>query len=157
MLAAKQGATAGAEQVIRDMKAAGLQPGPRAYHGLVFAYVKVGEAEAALDAMRSAAEAGVQPIPESYTLLIHAFMQQDAVEEAQLLLRSMERAYAADAKAGWLMLTQVCPVPQLYAGLRLCFALGRPMRAAPEHRSCCRLPLASAALRLRCSMGQGSQ
>lgn len=118
MLAAKQGASAEAEQVLRDMRAAGMQPGPRAYHGLVFAYVKLGEAEAALDAMRSAAEAGVQPIPESYTLLIHAFMQQGAVEEAQLLLRSMERAYAANAKAGWLMLTQVRPVPQPWLGMQ---------------------------------------
>lgn len=106
MVAAKQGATADAEDVIRDMAAAGLMPGPRAYHGLVFAAVKAGDAEAALDAVRSCYEAGIQPLPESYTVLIHAFMQQDNVEDAELVLVSMVNA-RVDARPGWLMLTQV--------------------------------------------------
>lgn len=96
-------------------------PGPRAYHGLVFAYVKAGDADGALDAVRAAHEAGIQPIAESYTVLIHAFMQQDNVVDAELVLVSMKRA-GLDARPGWLMLTQVraqsasgrlCAVPKL--------------------------------------------
>lgn len=109
MVAAKQGATADAEEVVRDMAAAGLMPGPRAYHGLVFTYVKAGDAEGALDAVRSCYEAGIQPAPESYTILIHAFMQQDNVEDAELVLESCVKA-KVDARPAWLMLTQVWDV-----------------------------------------------
>ena len=106
-MAAKNGDREDAEQVILDMAAAGLNPGPRAYHGLVFTYVKASDAEAALDVLRSAYEAGIQPIAESYTVLIHAFMQQNNIEDAQLVLVSMKRA-GLDIRNGWLMLTQVC-------------------------------------------------
>lgn len=106
-MAAKNGDTEVAEKVILDMAVAGLMPGPRAYHGLVFTYVKAEDAEAALDVLRSAYEAGVQPIAESYTVLIHAFMQQNNIEDAQLVLVSMKRA-GLDVRNGWLMLTQVC-------------------------------------------------
>ena len=41
VVAAQQGAAAEAEEVIEDMRAAGLAPGPRAYHGLIFSHAKV--------------------------------------------------------------------------------------------------------------------
>ena len=105
-MASRYGATTDAEEILEEMATAGLTPGPRAYHGLVFAYVKAGDAEGALDALRAAHEAGIQPIAESYTVLIHAFMQQDNVVDAELVLVSMKRA-GLDARPGWLMLTQV--------------------------------------------------
>ncbi len=40
-MAAQAGAAAEAEEVIEDMRAAGLAPGPRAYHGLIFSHSKV--------------------------------------------------------------------------------------------------------------------
>ena len=40
-MAAQAGAAAEAEEVIEDMRAAGLAPGPRAYHGLIFSHAKV--------------------------------------------------------------------------------------------------------------------
>ena len=40
-MAAQAGAAAEAEEVIEDMRTAGLAPGPRAYHGLIFSHAKV--------------------------------------------------------------------------------------------------------------------
>ena len=41
VVAAQQGAAAEAEEVIEDMRTAGLAPGARAYHGLIFSHSKV--------------------------------------------------------------------------------------------------------------------
>ena len=48
--AAKAGQCGEAAEVLAEMAAAGLQPGPRAYHALVIAYVKAGDAIGALAA-----------------------------------------------------------------------------------------------------------
>ena len=42
------------------MMRVGLVPGPKAYHGLIFAYVKAGSAMGALYAIRRAHSSGVQ-------------------------------------------------------------------------------------------------
>ena len=57
-VAAKKGDTVTAEEVIREMVADGFQPGPRAYHALVFAYVKKRSAAGALTAIRRAHASG---------------------------------------------------------------------------------------------------
>lgn len=54
MAAAKNGRPGDVEAVLREMAAAGYQPGPRAYHGLICAYCKVQDPESALSAIRRA-------------------------------------------------------------------------------------------------------
>jgi pentatricopeptide repeat protein len=104
VIAAQRGQPEVAEDVMQEMAEAGLSPGPRAYHGLVFAYAKSRNAEGALDAIRREYSAGIQPITESYVVLIHAFVQESKVEEAEATLASMKRA-GLNARPGWLMLT----------------------------------------------------
>lgn len=53
----------------------GLPPGQRAYHGLVFAYIKAGDAKGAWSASRRAHASGALLLAESYILLIHGYMQ----------------------------------------------------------------------------------
>ena len=59
-VAAKKGDTITAEDVIREMVADGFQPGPCAYHALVFAYVKKRSAAGALTAIRRAHASGIR-------------------------------------------------------------------------------------------------
>ncbi len=49
VVAAQAGAAAEAEEVIEDMRAAGLAPGPRAYHGLIFSHAKVARPRGSTD------------------------------------------------------------------------------------------------------------
>ena len=86
------------------MIAAGLMPGPRAWHSVIFAYVKAKDAYGALDATRRAYHSGIQPLGESYTALIHAFMEAGDTEKAIDVLESMYNS-GIDARPGWLMLT----------------------------------------------------
>lgn len=87
-----------------DMESVGLTPGPRAWHSVIFAYVKAKDAMGALDATRAAWRAGIQPLPESYTVLIHAFMEAGDTAKAIAVLESMWNA-GVDARPGWAMLT----------------------------------------------------
>ncbi len=50
--AAKAGQCGEAEGVLQEMAAAGLEPGPRAFHALVVAYAKTGDADRALEAVQ---------------------------------------------------------------------------------------------------------
>lgn len=59
LAAAKDGKSDEAETVLRDMSAAGHQPGGRAYHGLICAYCKAGDSQGALTAVRRAVQEGV--------------------------------------------------------------------------------------------------
>lgn len=60
LAAAKDGRSNDAESVLRDMHMAGLQPGGRAYHGLICAYCKAGDSQGALTAVRRAVQEGTQ-------------------------------------------------------------------------------------------------
>jgi len=48
-----------AEDVIREMIGLGIQPGPKAYHGLIFAYAKSNNSSGALQAVRRAHSSGM--------------------------------------------------------------------------------------------------
>ncbi len=61
MLAAKGGEADEAEMIVLEMEELGLAPGPRAYHALVYAYVKAGDPDGALDAIRRTHAAGLIP------------------------------------------------------------------------------------------------
>ena len=56
--AAQSGNTADAERTLQAMAAAGLPPGPRAWHALVFAYARAGDAEGSLKAIQNESQAG---------------------------------------------------------------------------------------------------
>ena len=53
-----QGDYTKAEAVLQEMARAGHTPGPRAYHALVFTYLKGNSVEGALDAIRREVKAG---------------------------------------------------------------------------------------------------
>ena len=119
-LSAKEGKPEAAEEVLRTMLADGFQPGPRAYHALIFAYVKSGSASGALDVirrahssgkasfmflyLRSCVQKGAKPLTESYVILIHAFMKEQNLKTASAVFTSMSRPGAdADREAGRLL------------------------------------------------------
>lgn len=56
--AAKEGNVSGAESALFAMSAAGLPPGPRAYHVLLCAYLKAKDLPGALEVTNRATEAG---------------------------------------------------------------------------------------------------
>lgn len=56
--AAQDGNISGAESAFTSMAAAGLPPGPRAYHVLLCAYLKAGDVVGGLDVTRRATDAG---------------------------------------------------------------------------------------------------
>jgi pentatricopeptide repeat protein len=60
--AASEGNIDGAESVFASMEAAGLVPGPRAFHVLLCAFLKGGDTSGALGVAGRATEAGVWAI-----------------------------------------------------------------------------------------------
>eukprot|EP00210_Caulerpa_lentillifera_P005205 g4973.t1 len=106
--AAMEGRTNAAEEVIRDMIALGIQPGPKAYHALIFAYAKSGNSSGALNAIRRAHASGLNPLTESYLVLIHTFMKENNPTKAKSVFRSMTRPDAnVNIQAGWNTLTSL--------------------------------------------------
>ncbi len=90
--AAKSGMVDKAEEAIAQMAAAGLDPGPRAFHVLMFAYVKSKQAAQALVVARRASDAGFKLLPETFVVLIYAFLNQDDgpdLDTAMSLMESM--------------------------------------------------------------------
>lgn len=59
LAAAKDGRSSDAETIVQEMAMNGLQPGPRAYHGLICAYCKAQNPQGALSAVRRAAQEGM--------------------------------------------------------------------------------------------------
>ncbi|KAK9863255.1 hypothetical protein WJX84_010814 [Apatococcus fuscideae] len=89
--AAQSGDTAGAERTLHAMAAAGLPPGPRAWHALVFAYARAGNAEGSLKAIQNESQAGVDPLPETYTTLMVAMLAEGNMTRAEQVLQSVSR------------------------------------------------------------------
>ncbi|GAX74653.1 hypothetical protein CEUSTIGMA_g2101.t1 [Chlamydomonas eustigma] len=107
--AAQQGQVEKAEETIAQMVDSGFDPGPRAFHVLVFAYVKGKRSTDALDVARRANEAGFKLLPETFVVLIYSFLNlEDAdpdLETATSLLESMKAQEGVEgAQPGWLML-----------------------------------------------------
>eukprot|EP00877_Chromochloris_zofingiensis_P008246 jgi/Chrzof1/3675/Cz13g04190.t1 len=74
--AAGNGDTVAAEECLVALVEEGFVPGPRAYHGLLFAYCKAGDMEGALAVAERASEADVTLLTESYQALIYAYMNE---------------------------------------------------------------------------------
>ena len=76
--AANRGDLQGAEEaeaVLAEMEAAGLPPGPRAYHVLIFAYTQAGAAGEAWGATMRAIRAGASLLQATFEVLIHGYVR----------------------------------------------------------------------------------
>lgn len=89
-----------AQRVLADMRQQGLPPGPRAYHALIFAFVKGSNPAGALEAIRLEVNAGLQPLPQSYTAIIHGFLREGDTAKAEDMYASNRRA-GVPCDASW--------------------------------------------------------
>ena len=62
LAAAKDGRSDDAEAALQEMAVVGLEPGPRAYHGLICAYCRARNSQGALSAVRRAVQEGGQQL-----------------------------------------------------------------------------------------------
>jgi pentatricopeptide repeat protein len=77
------------QQILRSMSDAGLPPGPAALHSLVFAHVKAGQSEAALQSARDIVGMGMQLLEETYIALVYGLVEEGKVELAEGVIMSM--------------------------------------------------------------------
>jgi hypothetical protein len=114
--AALRGDVNDVSQILDQMTAAGLPPGPAALHSLVFAHIKAGDATAALQAARGIVSAGMAPLEETYIALVYGLAEESKVELAEGVVMSMYNA-GRDTSSG------VCPPVELDAAARTTFEL----------------------------------
>lgn len=76
--AAAAGDVSAVEVVLQDLEAAGMQPGPRAFHVLVFTHTKLEQHEEAWHAATRAIAAGAVLLEETYILFILGHMKDAA-------------------------------------------------------------------------------
>ncbi|KAF8065665.1 pentatricopeptide repeat-containing protein [Scenedesmus sp. PABB004] len=106
--AALAGNVDGAAAAFDQMAAAGLPPGPRAYHVLLCAHLKAGDLQGGLAVTQRATAAGVQLLPESYAALIFAHMELSPPEPG--VAKSLYAALAgtgAPAQLPWAVLCRL--------------------------------------------------
>lgn len=74
---AERGDFTNAENIIRQMNENNQLPGPKAYHALIFSYVKGGYSRGALNAIRVEVGKGTRPMFSYQNLVVvsHTFMQ----------------------------------------------------------------------------------
>lgn len=110
---AERGDFTQAESVIRQMNESNQLPGPKAYHALVFSYVKGGYARGALSAIRTEVGkgrvalasltgcfvdltqqciAGIRPLPQTYASVVVGFLREGDIETAVAVYASNKRA-----------------------------------------------------------------
>lgn len=98
--AATSGNATAAEEVLEDMAAAGLVPGPRAHHALVFSYLRAGQPEGALSGIRRCWDAGITPLPETYAAVVAAHVAAGDLDTAEAVCASNRRA-GVDCTKSW--------------------------------------------------------
>ncbi|KAI3746074.1 hypothetical protein L6452_08495 [Arctium lappa] len=96
---------AGVSEVIYDMIAAGINPGPRSFHGLVISHVLNGDHEGAMNALRRELSEGLCPLPETFTALIRLFGSKGFSTRGLELLGAMEKL-TFDIRHAWLVLIE---------------------------------------------------
>lgn len=126
--AAMGGSVDDAEAVLAEMTRAGLPPGPRAYHALVFAFVKHRQPSGALAAIRRSWDAGITPMPETYAAVVAAHVAAGDLDTAEAVLASNRRA-GVDCTKSW---------QQLVLGLLRAKQGVRAMEAYSQVRAGCR-------------------
>lgn len=98
--AALAGNWAAAEAAVEEMAQAGYVPGPRAYHALVFSYVKARNASGALGSIRQCWDAGITPLPETYAAVVAAHVAVGDLDTAEAVCASNRRA-GVDCSKSW--------------------------------------------------------
>ncbi|XP_022719009.1 uncharacterized protein LOC111277106 isoform X2 [Durio zibethinus] len=105
MLKARSRDTSGVSDVIYDMIAAGLTPGPRSFHGLVVAHVLNGDVEGAMQALRRELSVGVHPLYETFVSMIRLFGSKGLATKGLDALAAMEKLNY-DIRQAWIILVE---------------------------------------------------
>ncbi|KAF3942951.1 hypothetical protein CMV_030446 [Castanea mollissima] len=92
-------------QVIHDMIAAGLTPGPRSFHALIVSYTLNADHEAAMQSLRRELSAGVRPLHETFVALIRLFGSKGHATRGLEILAAMEKLNY-DIRQAWLILVE---------------------------------------------------
>ncbi|KAJ4874195.1 plastid transcriptionally active 3 [Raphanus sativus] len=95
----------GVSEVIYDMIAAGLTPGPRSFHGLVVAHALNGDEQGAMHSLRKELGAGQRPLPETMIALVRLSGSKGNAQRGLELLAAMEKLNY-DIRQAWLILIE---------------------------------------------------
>ncbi|KAL1552103.1 hypothetical protein AAHA92_12945 [Salvia divinorum] len=102
---ARSGSAAGVSDVIYDMIAAGLTPGPRSFHGLVVSHVLHGDEEGSMHALRRQLSEGLRPLHETFLALVRLFGSKGHATRGLEILAAMEKLNY-DIRQAWLLLVE---------------------------------------------------
>ncbi|KAI3459062.1 hypothetical protein Pfo_015725 [Paulownia fortunei] len=102
---ARTGSVLGVSDVIYDMIAAGLTPGPRSFHGLVVSHVLNRDEEGAMHALRRELSEGLRPLHETFLALIRLFGSKGHATRGLEILAAMEKLNY-DIRQAWLLLVE---------------------------------------------------
>ncbi|CAI9759260.1 unnamed protein product [Fraxinus pennsylvanica] len=102
---ARKGNALGVSEVIYDMIAAGLTPGPRSFHGLVVSHVLNSDEEGAMHALRRELGEGLRPLHETFIALIRLFGSKGHATRGLEILAAMEKL-KYDIRQAWLLLVE---------------------------------------------------
>nr|CAD1844151.1 unnamed protein product [Ananas comosus var. bracteatus] len=97
--------SAGVTDVIYDMVAAGLSPGPRSFHGLIVSQTLSGDEEGAMQTLRRELSAGLRPLHETFVALIRLFGSRGRATRGMEILAAMEKL-KFDIRKAWLVLVE---------------------------------------------------
>lgn len=95
----------GVSDVMYDMIAAGISPGPRSFHGLVVSHVLNGDQRGAMHALRRELSEGLCPLHETFVALIRLFGSKGLATRGLEILAAMEKLNY-DVRQAWLVLTE---------------------------------------------------
>ncbi|RDX76492.1 Pentatricopeptide repeat-containing protein, partial [Mucuna pruriens] len=92
-------------EVIYDMIAAGLSPGPRSFHGLIVSHALNGDEEAAMESLRRELAAGLRPVHETFLALVRLFGSKGRATRGQEILAAMEKLNY-NIRQAWIVLIE---------------------------------------------------
>lgn len=95
----------GVEEAMTGMALAGLDAGPRAYHGLVVSYARAGDSDGALQALKKACMAGAKPLPETLVAVARLFGSIGQPQRGKEILAAMEK-FDYNPRVAWLILVE---------------------------------------------------
>ncbi|KAI4311029.1 hypothetical protein MLD38_035966 [Melastoma candidum] len=105
MTRARDGDVSGVSEVVYDMIAAGLTPGPRSFHGMVVASALAGDVEGAMNSLRRELSAGLRPLHETFIALIRLFGSRGSGNRGLDILAAMEKLNF-DIRQAWIILVE---------------------------------------------------
>ncbi|KAL8104248.1 hypothetical protein AgCh_028463 [Apium graveolens] len=95
----------GVSDVLYDMIAAGISPGPRSFHALVVSHVLIQDQRGAMHALRRELSEGLCPLHETFIALIRLFGSMGHATRGLEILAAMENLNY-DVRQAWLLLTE---------------------------------------------------